>query len=110
MAANPSLKFLQSGFSVSGPIKKNKLFFFVNAEVERTDDPGTNFLASRNGATGFGISRVSADTMDMIRDRLKQVYNYDTGPYDGYTNRTDNEKVLAKVDWNVSANNTLSLR
>jgi hypothetical protein len=110
VAANPSLKFLQSGFSVSGPIKKNKLFFFVNGEVERTDDPGTNFLASRNGATGFGISRVSADTMDMIRDRLKQVYNYDTGPYDGYINRTDNEKVLAKLDWNISANNTLSLR
>jgi hypothetical protein len=48
--------------------------------------------------------------MDMIRDRLKQVYNYDTGPYDGYINKTDNEKVLAKLDWNISANNTLSLR
>jgi len=108
--ANPSLKYLQSGLSVSGPIIKNKLFFFANGEVERTDDPGTNFVASRNGASGFGISRVSADTMDMIRNRLKQVYNYDTGPYDGYTNKTDNEKVLAKFDWNISANNTMSLR
>jgi len=110
VAANPSLKYLQSGVSVSGPIIKNKLFFFVNGEVERTDDPGTNFVASRNGATGFGISRVSADTMDMIRDRLKQVYNYDTGPYEGYINKTDNEKAIAKLDWNISANNTLSLR
>jgi hypothetical protein len=110
VAANPSLKFLQSGLSVSGPIIRNKLFFFVNGEVERTDDPGTNFVASRNGATGFGISRVSADTMDMIRERLKQVYNYDPGPYDGYIDKTDNEKVLAKLDWNISANNTLSLR
>src|SRR6478672_10915324 len=40
VAANPSLKFLQSGLSVSGPIIKNKLFFFANGEVERTDDPG----------------------------------------------------------------------
>ena len=110
VAANPSLKFLQSGLSVGGPIIKNKLFFFVNGEVERTDDPGTNFVASRNGATGFGISRVSADTMDMIRQRLKDVYNYDTGPYDGYINKTDNEKAIAKLDWNISANNTLSLR
>src|SRR5262245_24688078 len=69
VAANPTLKYLQSGVSVSGPIIKNKLFFFVNGEVERTDDPGTNFVASRNGATGFGVSRVSADTMDMIRQR-----------------------------------------
>ena len=110
VAANPSLKFLQSGLSVSGPIIKNKLFFFANGEVERTDDPGTNFVASRNGATGFGISRVSADTMDMIRERLKTVYNYDPGPYDGYIAKTDNEKVLAKLDWNISTNNTLSLR
>jgi len=110
VAANPTLKYLQSGLLVSGPIIKNKLFFFVNGEVERTDDPGSNFVASRNGATGFGISRVSADTMDMIRDRLKQVYNYDTGPYEGYINRTDNEKILAKLDWNIAANNTLSLR
>jgi len=110
VAANPSLKYLQAGLSVSGPIIKNKLFFFANGEVERTDDPGTNFVASRNGATGFGISRVSADTMDMIRDRLKTVYNYDPGPYDGYIDKTDNEKVLAKLDWNISENNTLSLR
>ena len=110
VAANPSLKFLQSGLSVSGPIIKNKLFFFVNGEVERTDDPGSNFVATKNGATGFGISRVSADTMDMIRERLKQVYNYDPGPYEGYINRTDNEKILAKFDWNIAANNTLSLR
>src|SRR2546423_5667897 len=34
--ANPSLKFLQSGLSVSGPIIHNRLFFFVNAELERT--------------------------------------------------------------------------
>jgi hypothetical protein len=53
VAANPSLKFLQSGLSVSGPIIRNKLFFFANGELERTDDPGTNFVASRNGATGL---------------------------------------------------------
>jgi hypothetical protein len=110
VVANPDLKFLQSGLSVSGPIIKNKLFFFVNGELERTDDPGTNFVASRNGATGFGISRVSATTMDQIRQRLMTGYNYDPGPYDGYINKTDNDKLLAKLDWNLSPNNELSFR
>jgi hypothetical protein len=110
VVANPDLKFLQSGLSVSGPIIKNKLFFFVNGEIERTDDPGTNFVASRNGTTGFGISRVSAQTMDQIRQRLMQVYDYDPGAYDGYINKTDNDKILAKLDWNVSENNTLTFR
>ena len=110
VVANPDLKFLQSGLSVSGPLMRNKLFFFVNGELERTDDPGTNFVASRNGASGFGISRVSAATMDQIRQRLIQVYNYDPGPYEGYINKTDNDKLLAKLDWNASPNNTVTLR
>ena len=109
VVANPDLKFLQSGLSVSGPIKRNKLFYFLNGELERTEDPGTNFVASR-GPTGFGVSRVHADTMDMIRQRLIQVYDYDPGPYEGYINKTDNDKLLAKLDWNISENNTFTLR
>ncbi len=57
VVANPDLSFIQSGFSLSGPLVRDKLFFFVNAELERTDDPGTNFAAS-SGTPGFGVSRV----------------------------------------------------
>jgi hypothetical protein len=110
IAANPDLKFLQSGLSVSGPIARNKLFYFVNGELERTEEPGSNFVASRGGATGFGISRVRSDTMDLIRQRLIDVYDYDPGPYEGYINKTDNEKLLAKLDWNINDNNTFTLR
>ena len=110
VVANPDLRFLQSGLSVSGPILRDKVFFFLNGELERTEDPGTNFVASRGGATGFGISRVSAETMDQIRQRLIQAYGYDPGPYDGYINKTENDKLLAKLDWNVTPNNTLAFR
>lgn len=109
IVANPSLGYNQTGASFSGPIRKDKLFFFVNAEIERTRDPGTNFAASRNGSSGFGISRVDAATMDAISARLA-TYGYETGPYEGYTNRTDNNKFLAKLDWNVNAANTFTLR
>ena len=109
IVANPSLGYNQTGLSFSGPIRKDKLFFFVNGEIERTKDPGTNFAASRNGSSGFGISRVDAATMDAISARLA-TYGYQTGPYEGYTNRTDNNKLLAKIDWNVNAASTFTLR
>ena len=109
VVANPDLKYNQSGFSVSGPIVPNTLFFFLNAEIERKKDPGTNFAAYR-GVSGFGISRVRAATMDSIRNRMISVYGYDPGPYDGYTHETNNEKVIVKLDWNANENNNLTFR
>jgi hypothetical protein len=109
VVANPDLSFNQSGFTVSGPLIVDKLFFFVNGEIDRREDPGSNFVASR-GKSGFGISRADAATMDAIRQRMIDVYGYDPGPYEGYIHRTDNEKVLAKLDWNVDENNNLTFR
>src|SRR5437016_1354316 len=52
--ANPNLSYLQSGAAFSGPLIRNKLFFYANAELERTDDPGTNFVANPGtGTPGF---------------------------------------------------------
>lgn len=108
--ADPSLSFNQSGVTISGPLAKNKMFFFINAELERRDDPGSNFVADRDGNVKFGESRVSAATMDLIRQRMKQVYNYETGPYEGYVHETNNEKLLVKLDWNLNERNNLSFR
>jgi hypothetical protein len=107
---NPDLKFNQSGFSLGGPIIRDKLFFFVNAEVERRDDPGSNFLAARPGVSGAGVSRVQASDLDAIRQRLIDVYDYDPGAYEGYIHETDNDKFLARLDWNINPENNLSLR
>ncbi len=108
--ANPDLTFNQSGLTFSGPIVRNKLFFFVNGELERRDDPGTNFVASRGGTPQFGESRVSASIMDRIRERMRSAYNYDTGPYEGFIHETDNNKLLVKLDWNINDNNNLTFR
>lgn len=101
---NPELSFSQFGVSLGGPLIKNKLFFFVNGEIERREDPGTNYLAD-----GPGV-RVEASVMDAIKNRMISAYGYDPGVYQGYTHDTDNEKLLAKLDWNINGRNNLSLR
>ena len=110
VVANPNLSFNQSGVSVSGPIIENTLFFFLNLERERREDPGSNFIANRAGAADFGESRVTVATMEAIRARMDTVYNYETGPYEGYVHQTKNDKLLAKLDWNINENNNLSFR
>lgn len=110
VVANPDQSFVQAGFSLSGPIIRDRLFFFLNGELERTDDPGSNFVADRDGNVTFGESRVSAANMDSIRTVLLNNYGYDTGPYEGYTHETDNNKLLFKLDYNLNENNTLVFR
>lgn len=104
----PDLNHLQSGFSFGGPIIRNKLFFFANAELERRSDLGSNFLAARPGLTGSNVSRVSASDMERVSKLLKDKYGYETGAYEGYTHRTDNQKGIFKLDYNIDKNNTLT--
>ncbi|HEX6576489.1 MAG TPA: carboxypeptidase regulatory-like domain-containing protein [Gemmatimonadaceae bacterium] len=108
--ANPDLTYNQSGLSLSGPLVRDKLFFYVNGEIERTKYPGSDFVAGSGGASGLGVSRVSSAVMDQIRQRMISAYNYDPGPYEGYFFHTDNDKLIAKLDWNIRTDQTLTLR
>jgi len=108
--ANPDLKFNQSGFTASGPLIRDKLFLFVNGELERRDDPGTNFVADRGGNRVFGESRVRADSLELIRRALIDNYGYDPGAFEDFIHETNNDKLLVKLDWNISPNHNLSFR
>lgn len=110
IVANPELSFVQSGVTLSGPIIEDKLFFFANAEMERRTDPGTNFTADKDGTIAVGESRVEASVMEDIRQRMIEVYDYDPGRYDGYYHETNNNKLLLKLDWNLSDQHRASFR
>ena len=115
---NPSLKFNQTGFALGGPIVKNKLFFFTNAELTRQTDPGQTFRPATSAAEATaatsgqlnGVSRVLQSDLDLITSRLKSVYGYDPGAYQGFNYRTYSDKILAKIDWNINPQNTFSIR
>lgn len=96
------------GLNVGGPIIQDKLFFFVNAEFRRETQPITN------GISGSGAPNTidfSASTFDEISNVFQSQYGYDTG---GYTSpidvAQDNNKVLAKLDWNINQDNKLTFR
>lgn len=104
----------QSGFRLGGPIIKNKLFFFVNGEIERRADPATNFVAFRDESStpssDPNVTRVAAAELDQLRQFLINTYNYDPGQYENYDLETYSDKILAKVDYNISENHRASIR
>ena len=99
---------LQTGFSVGGPIIKNKLFFFANFEAERREDLGTNFFAAKEINSEHHVSRVTAADMETVSNLLLAKFGYLTGPYEGYSRKTDSNKGLFKLDWNVNINHSVT--
>ncbi|MFD0975675.1 TonB-dependent receptor [Salinimicrobium gaetbulicola] len=104
----PDLKQAQYGFSVGGPIIKDKLFVFANYERDDRSDLGSNFVASRPGLTGENVSRVSAEDLDYVSTQLRTL-GYETGPYEGYTHNTESSKGIIKLDWNINQDHRLAV-
>ncbi len=101
----------QFGFRVGGPIIKNKLFFFANAEFERRADPATEYTANSGSEPVTGNkTRVLSSDLDALSTYLLNNYNYATGPYENYDNETTSDKFLLKLDYNISRDHKLSVR
>ena len=106
------IKFSLKGFALGGAIIKNKLFFFVSAEQVRQELPATSFIASdaSHPITPGSVSIANADTLAKLADFLKTKFGYDAGPYQGYNQKTQSDKVTVKLDWNINEKNTLTLK
>ena len=101
------------GFSLGGPIVKDKLFFFVNYEKKHTISPGTTKIAATPAQPFGSVSTVAKPTesfLNEVSSYLNSQYGYQTGPYQGYSNTSDNEKMFARLDWNISKNHRFSVR
>lgn len=106
-------KYNLYGFTIGGPIIKNKLFFFTNFETEKSIVPGPSRVAStaQNPADyDNNIARPTVDQMNLISKYLQEKYGYDPGPYQGYSNDSPAKRFLARVDWNINDSHKLNLR
>ncbi len=110
----PVEEFKQYGVRVGGPIIKNKLFFFVNYEFERQPKSiQTRFAATPSlpfGPNNPNVARPTTAELDMIRSYLLETYDYETGPYDNYSTEIEREKIMGRIDWNISNKHKLNVR
>jgi hypothetical protein len=112
LTVNPgTFQFGNTGVWASGPVVKNRLFFFANFENESFVKPGTTFVANTGGQTAQGnVTRVLKSDLDALSAFLKSKFDYDTGPYQGYDFSTPAKRFLAKADYNLNNSNKLSFR
>ncbi|HEY8551263.1 MAG TPA: carboxypeptidase regulatory-like domain-containing protein [Vicinamibacterales bacterium] len=112
LAVNPgTFEFANTGGWASGPIVRNKAFFFVNFEDESLVQPGTTFRANAGGEpVGGSVTRVLASDLQAISSLLSSQFGYDTGPYENYDHETPARRFLIKGDYNFNSTNKLSVR
>lgn len=87
------------GFSLSGPIIQDKLFFALS--YEKADEP--RFNAQGFNGSGNGVNRpwLSEGDYNRILDIANRVYGYDPGGQPD-NNVNDLEKLLARIDWDIN--------
>ena len=100
------------GFTLGGPIIKNKLFFFVNAEYSTIPTVVNRWRGSENGEANPDayISRVPNSVLKEVSEFVKEKYGYDTGSWTEYPATESNMKLLARLDWNINDNHKLAVR
>ncbi|WP_142529048.1 TonB-dependent receptor [Pedobacter westerhofensis] len=104
------------GFSLGGPIIKNKLFFFVNYEKKNITQPGSSRIASTPGlaygapGTPSTVVQATSSFLNEVQSYLRTNLGYDPGVYQGYSNISTNEKIFARLDWNINNNHRFSVR
>ena len=100
------------GFTLGGPIVKDKLFFFANAEYSKSPNVVNRWRASENGNANPAnyISRVSQAEMQKVKDFLIQKYGFDPGSYTDFPAEDNNLKLLGRLDWNINNDHHLAVR
>jgi len=101
------------GFTLGGPIIKNKLFFFVNGEMSKIPTVVNRWRGSdaQNLPDPDNyVSRTSTSDLQAVSDYIANKYGYDTGSYTSFPADESNYKILARLDWNITDKHHLAFR
>ncbi|WP_430811775.1 MULTISPECIES: TonB-dependent receptor [unclassified Carboxylicivirga] len=100
------------GLTFGGPIIKNKLFVFINAEKSETPTVANRWRASTDGIADADnyISRTTEDDLQTVSDFVSDKYGYNTGSYTNFPADESNTKLLGRIDWNITNKHRLALR
>lgn len=97
------------GASLGGAIKKDKIFFFANVELQNDNNPLPFELAEYNGSPSQA-GRVTAEKLEELRSFVRNQYGYEMGDYLNMADEVEGLKLFGKLDFNLNENHRLTLR
>ena len=100
------------GFTLGGPIIKDKLFFFANGEMIKIPTVVNRWRGSEDGVADPNnyISRTTNADLEAVSNYMASKYGYDTGSWTSFPADESNYKFMARVDWNITDRHHLAVR
>ena len=100
------------GFTLGGPIIKDKLHFFVNGEMIKIPSIVNRWRGSEDGVADANnyISRTTNADLEAVSNYVKSKYGYNTGSWTSFPADESNYKLMARLDWNITDRHHLALR
>lgn len=91
------------GFRLGGAITKNKLFYFVNVDLQRDLRPQPFDFSQYNGNTK------DINVLNSLAATLKSNYNYEAGGFLDNTEEVNADRITVRLDWNINDRHKLSV-
>jgi hypothetical protein len=92
-----------SGFRLGGALVKNKLFYFINAEIQRETTP-----------LPFAFEDYIGDSdqaaLSSLENKLINEFGYDPGTFTNNRRFLNSEKYTGRLDWNINNNHKLAFK
>ncbi len=91
------------GASLGGALKKDKIFFFTNVEIQKDETPLPFDIGSYDGAS-------SQQELNELQDFVQNTYNYTPGTFLDKADELEGLKIFGKLDFNLNNDHKLTVR
>ncbi|MBC8083580.1 MAG: carboxypeptidase regulatory-like domain-containing protein, partial [Hymenobacter sp.] len=99
----------QYGFSLGGPIIKDKLHFFT--ALDRQDQSAPFFIADIKSDADANALNISRGMLDTVLNIARTKYGLSSAAQTGeFSRKTLNNTFFARLDWQINEKNRLTLR
>jgi hypothetical protein len=99
----------QYGFTLGGPIIKNKLHYFVGLDHQKDSRP--LIIADVNGPEDEARFRITNSTLERFLDIARTKYGVANSPqYGTFDRKRGTDAAFARLDWQINDRNLLTIR